>query len=146
MTEHVSQDMRAFHNKYSAFWDCMEAEQMVCLWTFHNGKYPETSEDHRKHLTAIRTVIPRKRSAGKLSLSSVSPRRIRYQPWVSPVERAFRSANPREIGGRNFIPGRIRARGWSNNLIKHGDPHRNVELRLTSQKWLIVNKKRLVIV
>ena len=130
--------MRAFHNKYSALRDCIEAEHMTYFWTFHNGKYPETSDDYWKHLAAIRVVTPRKRPAGDSSPLQYHPREIslptpEFRQWRELVDPRTHQRLAEEI----FIPGRIRARGGSRNIIKHGDPHRNGDLSLTSQKWLI---------
>ena len=88
----------------------------------------------RTHLAAIRVDIPRKRSAGRLSLFAVPPPEIplpasEFRQW-----RQLEGPRPVRDWRKKFcIPGRNQARGGKISVIKDGDPHRNGGLSSTSQ-------------
>ena len=124
-----SPGVRAFHNNYFALRNWIEADDLTVNETM-DGCRPSGVD------------ITSRRPARRISLSSGPPPEIplpapEFHEWRELVGSRTRQRLEEEI----FISERIQARGGGRNLIKHGDPERNKDLSLTSQKWLIVNKR-----
>jgi hypothetical protein len=61
------------------------------------------------------------------------------------MEKVWRSAARQRFVEEMYIYGRSQARDGKISPIKDGDPHRNRDLSLTSQKRLIVNKNLVIV-
>ena len=139
-------DVRVFHRNFFVFQDCMEAEQMVFLWSFrYNSKLLGAAGNHRQRLAAIRLSSQGRGQQVKPPSLEDHRRRSRYQP------RSF--ANGGKLEGprldRNwwekfYIPGEESSWWWKDKLYKRWRSRPNRDLSFISQKWQIVNLKFLI--
>ena len=128
-------EVRACYKGYFSHRDCLESQQMVGLWTFRrSGNYSKTSDDHLGLDITLRTpagIHPLFSTTMEISLSASEF--CKWKELEGPLL-------VRDWWKKFTSLGRSQALGGKISPIKDGDPHRNKNLSVTSQKGLIVNK------